>query len=391
VIQVVEVCSGIGGLRLGLEDAGMTCIHSSDIMLDAVNVQRAVFGSACQLDVRELTSETLLQCDVLAAGFPCQPFSSSGNRSGFEHSSGNVFEVISRVVAEAPPPFLLLENVMGLLSNRDGNTMAHILRELVNLDYEVAWATVNAMWLGVAQSRPRVLFLASRHGGLADYGSSLFETGSSLLSTVFDGPLRALSIDRGPWERVDIPEVIKRTERVVGRVAGTRSPFKHVGFASKGHAWTAVLSAGRFRGEDDLGEICCPRFDNRAHVRSVRYWGHSGETKPYLKTAPLSHSIGTNIGAGPTFGVELSRVDANQREDLLEYANWSREQAGLLIFRLVPERASLLFGRRAGRIGAALASSGIPVTRQYELLGNMVAPAVGMWLGEVVRSAMEGY
>jgi len=65
-----------------------------------------------------------------------------------------------------------------------------------------------------------------------------------------------------------------------------------------------------------------------------------------------------------------------ERQAVLEHSNWAREQGGLLIFRLTPERALMLFGDHTDRLAAAMAESSVNTTSKYRLIGNMIAPEV---------------
>src|SRR5262245_46926340 len=140
-IRFVEFCAGAGGTRSGLQAAGWSCIGAYDNDPGAVAVHRLAVEHCDEIDVRELTPSDLPDADVYVAGFPCQPFSTSGPRAGFEHRRGNVFQEILRLVSVRRPPFLLLENVEGLLVNKAGHTFAAILRELTTLNYDVDWLT----------------------------------------------------------------------------------------------------------------------------------------------------------------------------------------------------------------------------------------------------------
>ncbi len=100
--------SGMGGFASGLVQAGFSLRWASDNNQSACAVFRHRFPSVTvlQKDVRELSvvRDDLLEVDVLAAGFPCQPFSLAGERLGFEDPRGTLFFEIPRLVGEFPPP-----------------------------------------------------------------------------------------------------------------------------------------------------------------------------------------------------------------------------------------------------------------------------------------------
>ena len=74
-------------------------------------------------DLRTINPRELPHFDLLCGGFPCQSFSVAGRRLGFRDTRGTVFFEIARILAEKRPPFLLLENVLGLLSHDSGRTL----------------------------------------------------------------------------------------------------------------------------------------------------------------------------------------------------------------------------------------------------------------------------
>lgn len=164
----VDLFAGIGGIRLGLERAGGRCVYSVEIDPHARETYRANFGPVEHDDVRTVRPEALGRYDVLAAGFPCQPFSiagvskknSLGRLHGFDDAvSGNLFFSIRDIVRDTHPPVVFLENVKNLLTHDGGRTFATIRNELVALGYRVARRVVDSSpW--VAQRRKRTFIVA---------------------------------------------------------------------------------------------------------------------------------------------------------------------------------------------------------------------------------------
>jgi DNA (cytosine-5)-methyltransferase 1 len=94
---------------------------------------------------------------VLLAGFPCQPFSSIGQRQGFKHKTqGTLFYDVLRILEEKRPAAFLLENVVGLVNHDGGNTFAVILSSLDELGYSVHHQVLDAADYGVPQHRKRI-------------------------------------------------------------------------------------------------------------------------------------------------------------------------------------------------------------------------------------------
>lgn len=105
--------------------------------------------------------------DLLCGGFPCQAFSVAGRRKGFDDSRGTLFFEIARLARERRPPYLLLENVPGLLSHDQGRTFAAILDTLCDLGYSVEFQVLNSKDFGVPQSRRRVYIVGYLNPGCA--------------------------------------------------------------------------------------------------------------------------------------------------------------------------------------------------------------------------------
>lgn len=148
----VELCAGAGGMRAGLDAAGWECLLAVDNDPDAVQVHNLAHGRAVQRDLAELSPSDLPEVDAWVAGFPCQPFSSSGNRSGFDHSAGNVFEHLVSLIDPVRPKLVLLENVEGLLKNKSGHTFSKVLQTLTTLEYTVNWLLIDLQWFKVPQT-----------------------------------------------------------------------------------------------------------------------------------------------------------------------------------------------------------------------------------------------
>jgi DNA (cytosine-5)-methyltransferase 1 len=97
--------------------------------------------------------------DCLVGGFPCQAFSLSGKRQGFNDERGALFFDIVRILRCKRPRLFVLENVKGLLSHDDGRTFKTIIATLAELGYSVEWQVLNSQTFGLPQSRERVIII----------------------------------------------------------------------------------------------------------------------------------------------------------------------------------------------------------------------------------------
>lgn len=162
--KFLDVCAGIGAGRIGLENNGLRCIAHSEIDEDADSTYRVFFGNNEENlgDVMTVNTSTIPNFDVLIGGFPCQPFSSLGNREGLKDERGQVIFGIVKILKEKQVPFFILENVKGFLSCDGGRAMRMVLEELKNAGYTVYWKCLNSINFGVPQSRERIYFVGIR-------------------------------------------------------------------------------------------------------------------------------------------------------------------------------------------------------------------------------------
>lgn len=148
-IRYVDLFSGIGGFHAALESFGATCVFASDIDSDArdiyvhnwsVQKPKGYKGESIAGDIIPLTEgEVLVPAhDVLVAGFPCQPFSKSGNQRGMDETRGTLFWNILNILKEHTPPILILENVRNIAGPRHRHEWKIIIRSLRELGYKVS-------------------------------------------------------------------------------------------------------------------------------------------------------------------------------------------------------------------------------------------------------------
>ncbi|WP_245912175.1 DNA cytosine methyltransferase [Brunnivagina elsteri] len=150
-IRFVDLFSGIGGIRLGFEQAAQSmklktkCVLSSEINSDArlvyeanfsdvplgANVATGIIPSGKLRDVREILE--LPEHDVLLAGFPCQSFSYAGKKEGFGDTRGTLFFEIVRLIDSCKPKAFIFENVRGLYAHENGKTLETIKHEMLDI------------------------------------------------------------------------------------------------------------------------------------------------------------------------------------------------------------------------------------------------------------------
>jgi len=163
--KFVDLFAGIGGIRLSLENLGGECVFSSEWDIHCQETYRYNFGETPQGDIHQVGLDTIPAANVLAGGFPCQPFSSMGRREGFNHETqGNLFfriiEILDHFRSSRKQPLdaVLLENVEGLTTLRhEGERVIDAVRSsLESVGYHVELGVLQASDFGVPQHRRRV-------------------------------------------------------------------------------------------------------------------------------------------------------------------------------------------------------------------------------------------
>ena len=161
--KFIDLCAGIGGFRFALEKFGGKCVLSSEID-DKTN---SLYGlihkdSNVQKDLFDININTVETFDVLCAGFPCQPFSSSGKQGGFKDPRGNVFFGILKFIKEKKPKIIFLENVKNLLSHDTGKTLNTIVNLLIEEGYSVTYEVLNNKNFDSPQNRERLYIIGTK-------------------------------------------------------------------------------------------------------------------------------------------------------------------------------------------------------------------------------------
>ncbi len=134
--RFIDLFAGIGGMRIGFQNAGGRCVFSSEFEKNAQVTYYKNHGDFPFGDITKIPTEAIPEHDVLIAGFPCQPFSHAGLKLGIDDTRGTLFYDIARILEEKQPAVALLENVKGLISHDQGYTLQVILKTLTQIGYQ---------------------------------------------------------------------------------------------------------------------------------------------------------------------------------------------------------------------------------------------------------------
>jgi len=162
--KVASFFAGIGGFDLGFEKAGFDVTFQCEIepfcqgILKKHWPQIPLWG-----DITNLKYADIPVSDVWVGGFPCQDLSLArmGKRDGLRGSKSRLFHEFARLVGEAKPRVIVIENVAGLLSSHEGKDFGTLIHTLAELGYAIGWHTLNSKHFGVPQSRQRVYIVGS--------------------------------------------------------------------------------------------------------------------------------------------------------------------------------------------------------------------------------------
>jgi len=160
----IELFAGCGGLALGMEKAGFKPLLLNELDSNACKTltQNRPNWNVVKKDIHELDVSSLKNnVDFVTGGFPCQAFSHSGKRLGFQDTRGTLFYEFARIIDSTQPSCFLAENVKGLLTHDGGNTLRVIINVFSQLGYHVFTPLLlNANNYDVAQKRERIFIFA---------------------------------------------------------------------------------------------------------------------------------------------------------------------------------------------------------------------------------------
>jgi len=165
--KTIDLFAGVGGIRLGFEEAGFETVFANDFEPKCKDTYDLNFDGI-QLfveDIQKVNEKKLPDFDFLLGGFPCQAFSIAGYREGFDDKKGrgNLFFDVARIIKEKKPMGFMLENVKNLKNHDNGKTFRIILDTLESLGYHVKSKVLNSMEYGnVPQNRERIYIVGFR-------------------------------------------------------------------------------------------------------------------------------------------------------------------------------------------------------------------------------------
>lgn len=171
----IDLFSGVGGMSLGIKQAGFDVISAFDFEERHVLAYRNNFPFvsshkvnlelATGSHIRRLSNYMSGEIDLVFGGPPCQGFSLGGHRRPLDERNFRMLDFV-RLVRSLRPKYFILENVQGLLANHSRLIFEQLLRRVRLAGYDIAEEirTLDASDYGVPQRRKRVFILGYRKG-----------------------------------------------------------------------------------------------------------------------------------------------------------------------------------------------------------------------------------
>ena len=178
-MNYLDLFSGCGGFRRGLEKAGYTFEWEGHSEIDkyAKQIYEKHYPESEDLgDVRTIRTDELPKIDLITFGFPCQDLSVAGKRGGLGASRSGLFFEAMRIIRDARPDYFIFENVKGLFSSNGGLDWLNVLREVADSGYDGQWQLLNTRWF-LPQNRERIYFVGHPRGTSR---TQIFPIGESL-------------------------------------------------------------------------------------------------------------------------------------------------------------------------------------------------------------------
>ena len=166
-LKFIDLFCGIGGFHTALEKLGHKCVLACDIDKNCREIYEKNYKIKPVDDIRKIDEKTMVNFDILCAGFPCQAFSNAGHKHAFQDKvRGTLFFDIIRLAKEKQPKFMFLENVKHIKKVDNGNVFKTILGALDEVGYHIEEETgvfeLSPHQLGIPQDRKRVIFVCIR-------------------------------------------------------------------------------------------------------------------------------------------------------------------------------------------------------------------------------------
>ena len=314
--RFIDLFAGIGGFRKALDSAGGECVFTCEIdrfcqqtYMDNFDITRSV---PIHDDIRTLHEDDIPEFDVLAAGFPCQPFSIAGvskkralgQPEGFAcDTQGTLFFDIARILAARRPKAFILENVRNLVSHDKGRTFDTITSVLQQeLGYEVHWKVLNAAhWL--PQHRERIFIVGFRE-------STNFTFDGLVMPTTPSPTMKDILHTEDGSELPESWYTVGARARVADRYVLTDHLWTYLKAYARRHKAKGNGFGYGLVGPDDVARTLSARYFKDGSEILIRR-GKKGQGRPRrLTPRECSRLMGFDVSGEPAFTIPVSDTQA---------------------------------------------------------------------------------
>ena len=162
-IKFIDLFCGVGGFHQALDRLNAKCVFACDIDKKCRDTYENNYKIKPEGDITQVIIDDIPDFDILCGGFPCQSFSNSGKKKGFEDKRGQLYEYILDIASIKKPSFMFLENVKHIKKIDNGKVFSHIVKRINEIGYFVSTIELSPHQLGIPQQRERIVFICIRN------------------------------------------------------------------------------------------------------------------------------------------------------------------------------------------------------------------------------------
>jgi DNA (cytosine-5)-methyltransferase 1 len=168
-MRLASYFAGIGGFDLGFQHAGIIPAFHCEIDPFCQRVLKRHWPEIpLHDDITTLKAQDIPEAEIWAGGWPCQDVShANAQREGIRGARSGLFFTFADLARTVQPPWIVLENVPGLLSSDDGSAFESVIDELEEIGYMGIWFTCNTLSAGLPHSRERIFIIGSYRSELS--------------------------------------------------------------------------------------------------------------------------------------------------------------------------------------------------------------------------------
>jgi DNA (cytosine-5)-methyltransferase 1 len=398
-MRYATVCSGGEAFGEAWKRLGYSCAFHSEIEQHASSILRYRYpevpnlGDFTQIDTDDYPPGFI---QLLAGGTPCQSFSIAGLRRGMADARGNLSLQFLKLAAKLKCPWILWENVPGVLSSNGGRDFGSFLGGLAQLGYGFAYRVLDAQYFGVPQRRKRV-FVVGYLGDWRAAAAVLFERHSLQGHSApgrEKGQRIADSLTVGANQCSGFPgDFVETFDRQSSGEYGTSPVASTVSARDYKSPSDLIAFTARGCGNDAVSNIC-PTLRSLSNINGHQSGSHglaiafdSTQISPNLdksKTPAVAFKIRTGCEGG-------GKGYLGSEDSAFTVTTGTEQQifAGSSVRRLTPKECERLQGWEDDWTKHGLNEKGntyeLSDTARYKIIGNGWAAPVANWIANRIK------